>query len=171
MDPEFALDQNDTKLKANITTGKIAFFDYNNDWLYAGGDNGLEATLEKNVSGAEFMPINVFKNKAGKYMHSVYAQSGMYIMVPKTSKNAAAAVKYLDWMATSTAGKFINWGKEGVEYTLDSSGLPDQSKADTNARNTQFWNKGDLGIIYNGIFAPSADKIDQMMAADTTDYG
>lgn len=171
IDPDFALDQNDTKLKSNITTGKIGFYDYNNDTQWAGGKDSLEANLEKNVPGAQFVPINVFKNSDGKYMHSVYAENGYYIMVPKTSKNAEAAVKYLDWMSTTLAGKLLEWGQYGIEYKLDKNGLPDQSKADQKLVRKQFWNHGDLANLYNGIFAPTQDEIMKMMANDVSDYG
>ena len=68
-------------------------------------------------------------------------------MVPKTSKNAEAAVKYLEWMAKNETRILIGNGVEGQDYDYidDVYEVKDQDRY-----KKERWNSGDLLIMYNG---------------------
>lgn len=171
IDAEFALDTGDSRLFHNISSGKVGFYVYDSETQYGGGVQSKEAMMEQAQKGAKMVPMLGLKNSDGKFMHAVYAQYGYYIMVPKISKNAAVAMKYLDWMATTAAAKFITWGQEGVHYKLSSEGVPEADKGNQELRTKQIWNLADYANIYNGIYAPTVAIKMKMLENDTTDYG
>lgn len=167
IDKEFALEQNDTKFKANLASGKVGSFTYNFDYLYSKNFGEILEALKKNVPDVKFEPIEVFKNSQGKYAKPAYPESGMYIMVPKASKVAQTAVDYLDWMSTVEAGKMLNFGVEGVHIKYEN-GIPvtiDDAKVKKDR-----WNAGDLAIIYNG-FAENKEQYYKIMENNTSLYG
>lgn len=52
-----------------------------------------------------------------------YGYSGGHgIGITSTSKNADKAFAFLDWMASDEAQVLVNWGIEGVNYTVDAEG-------------------------------------------------
>lgn len=84
-----------------------------------------------------------------KYIKSRYASNGMYIMIPKSSKRAVEAVKYLDWMATGNNLIDIYNGVEGENYDM-VDGIP-VVKADVSQEfQDRLFTSGDTAIISNG---------------------
>lgn len=71
------------------------------------------------------LPVDVLTNANvdNKHIKSRYASNGMYIMIPKSSKRAVEAVKYLDWMASDNNLIDIQNGVEGENYDL-IDGIP-----------------------------------------------
>lgn len=149
IDSEFALDS--TRYENNIVSGKTAFFTDNCTSVY--GKQTL-AALKANVSDAELVTVDPFENKDGKHVKPLNPQNGLYIMVPKTSKNSIGAIKYLDWMAKTETGKALNWGIEGEHYNMLEDGTVEYINEDRAA--TERWNVFDLAILYNG-FMPGND--------------
>lgn len=73
----------------------------------------------------------------------------MYIMIPKSSKRAVEAVKYLDWMASDNNLIDIQNGVEGENYDL-VDGIP-VAKTDVSQEFAdRLFNAGDMAIISNG---------------------
>lgn len=162
IDSEFALDS--TRYENNIVSGKTAFFTDNCTAIY--GKQYLTA-LKANVKGADLVAVDPFENKDGKHIKPIQAQNGLYIMVPKTSKNVEAAVKYLDWMAKEETGKALNWGIEGEHYRLLEDGTTESLNEDRIA--LERWNVFDLAIMYNG-FMPDNDLELYLKNLENTSY-
>jgi putative aldouronate transport system substrate-binding protein len=117
-----AIDKTGSQAVAEVSSGKAGAFAANWDYIYRASP-GIYSTLKKNVPGAELVPVDTFKNSQGKYSKIEYPANGMYLMVPKASKNADLVVKYLNWMADPKVTAFMQFGKEGEDYTLQN-GIP-----------------------------------------------
>jgi putative aldouronate transport system substrate-binding protein len=78
-------------------------------------------------------------------------------MIPKSSKNAVEAVKYLDWMASDGNLFDMQNGVEGENYTLEN-GVPIMKTDATDEIKNRIYNFGDMAIISNGKQLGDADK-------------
>lgn len=144
IDNEFAIDT--ARLKQDVSKGVVGCFTNSHNFPYSGNGNVMNA-LKQNVADAELIPIDVFNTEDGKYPKVKNTKTGMFIMVPKTSKNAEAAVKYLEWMAKNETRILIGNGVEGQDYDYidDVYEVKDQDRY-----KKERWNSGDLLIMYNG---------------------
>ncbi|ECF8727504.1 extracellular solute-binding protein, partial [Salmonella enterica] len=96
---DFSLDEEKTQLVKDFQNGNIGYMSEDvGQILYA---DGMLDNLYKNVPGSKVAAIDAYTNANvdNKYIKSRYGSNGMYIMIPKSSKRAVEAVKYLDWMA------------------------------------------------------------------------
>ena len=73
-------------------------------------------------------PVDAFKNSEGKFAKPAYAPNAMYVMIPKTSQNAEAAMKYLDWMASGNNLFDLQYGVKDENYELVDGVLTDQRR-------------------------------------------
>ncbi|MCX7711778.1 MAG: extracellular solute-binding protein [Clostridia bacterium] len=167
IDKEFALDQNQTKLKAQFTTGKLGVLTDGYDFIYSKNKGELIDALIKNVPDAKVEAVEIFKNSEGKYPKYVNGANGLYLLIPKTSKNAAVAIEYLDWMCDPEVGKVLNWGIENEHYKIEN-GIPVTINPDKVKK--ELWNFGDLALMYNGPFAPEKEQFYKILAAQTANY-
>lgn len=145
MSPDFALDKDKKKMNQDVMAGKVGM--YAED---AGNSYGIGGTLEvlqKTVQGANLTPIDPYTNELGKHAKPSYIPAGMMIMVPKSSKHAVEAVKYLDWMAKKENMMMMGFGVEGKNYKLEN-GIPITIVSD-DTKNL-LYNSGDMRIISNG---------------------
>jgi putative aldouronate transport system substrate-binding protein len=143
-------------MSQDISNGLVGFF--SEDDINPYYPDGMLATLDKNVPGANMTPVDVYSNSEGKHAKPAYAPNGMYIMVPKSSQHAAEAIKYLDWMASGDNLRTMQNGVEGENYTLNKDGIP---VLNTNAKDdvkNRVYNGGDMAIISNGQQLGSDDK-------------
>jgi putative aldouronate transport system substrate-binding protein len=147
LSPDFALDKDRKQLSQDIITGRTGFFteDLGKPFQPQPGDY---ANLEANVPGAQLAAVDTFTNAQGKHPKPLYDPIGMYVMVPKSSKNAAAAVKYLNWMMTPSAYTFVNYGVEGVSYKVEN-GL--KIGLNTPAAENYTFVLGDIHLMNNGV--------------------
>jgi putative aldouronate transport system substrate-binding protein len=122
LSPDLAIDKTGKQADGDVTNGKAGFFCSLWDYPYRLSP-GIYTTLKKNVPTAVLTPVDTFKNYAGKYLKSVWPPYGMFIMIPKTSKNAEQAMKYIDWLAKPETLFYLQNGEEGVNHKL-VNGLP-----------------------------------------------
>ncbi len=146
MSPDFALDKDKKKLNQDVMAGKTGMYAEDAGTSYGIGAN-LEV-LQKNVPGAKLTPIDPYTNDQGKHAKPSYIPAGMFIMVPKSSKHAAEAVKYLNWMAQKENMYMMAFGVEGKNYKLEN-GIPTTIVSD-DTKNL-LYNFGDMLIVTNGI--------------------
>ncbi|UKS28126.1 extracellular solute-binding protein [Paenibacillus sp. HWE-109] len=158
MSPDFALDSKKETLTKAISNGNIGFF--SEDTINIFYNEGTYDALKKNVPSALLTPVDAYTNKDGKHAKPLDAPNGMYIMVPKSSKNAVEAVKYLDWMATGDNLLTMLKGVKGQNYNLDANGIPAViENMDAKAKNNTF-SGGDMGILANGLVLDTQEKTD-----------
>lgn len=150
LSPSFATDKDGKQLDADISNGKVGAFQTNWDGPYRTAP-GNYTNLKKNVPGAELIPIDPWANDAGKHPKNGYSPNGMFIFVPKASKNVDLAIQYLNWMADSKNTLFLQNGAEGVDYNM-VNGIPKQTGT-TNSGDKMMTvaNNLDYDILSNGI--------------------
>lgn len=141
---DFAIDKDMKKLDADVSNGQVGSVIYNTGYPYM-ASSGIAASLEKNVTGAKLVPCDPFTNYEGKHPKSLYTPIGLINFVPKFSKHAAEAIKYLDWMSNLDALLYVEYGEKDVDYTLEN-GIP-KIIVQTGDRKI---NNGDYTIIVNG---------------------
>lgn len=152
---DFALDENKETLTQNIGNGLVGAFSDDNDAIFY--PDGTYDILSKNNPNAVLTAIDPYTNSEGKTAKPVSAPNGMYIMIPKSSKHAVEAIKYLDWMASEDHLQYIQNGIEGEHYKLEDGvpvSIPDMSEESAN----KLMGGGDIGIIANGRIFESQEK-------------
>jgi putative aldouronate transport system substrate-binding protein len=152
MDPNFPLDKFAQQFRKDMATGRVGAGTPNtNEPVYM----GYIAELQHNDPDAKLTPIDPFTSKNGKRPKPILEQSGMYIMVPKHSKHAEAAIQYLNWMARPENYITLQNGIEGVTYEV-KDGLPVILQNEESKR--MLYNYFDYCIILNGKFISSTDE-------------
>lgn len=164
LDPDFALTSEfSQEFAQQVVTGIAGAATPNtNEPVY----NGYYANLKKNNPQAELAVIDPFSTPDGRHPKEIYSPIGAYIMVPKSSKNAEAAVKYLNWMAEPDNILTLQNGQLGVSYEMSEDGLP--VLLDTPEAQTLLYNYYDYCIILNGKYI-SPDDPEKNIAANAFD--
>lgn len=152
---DFGLDKDKKKLTEDISTGKVGFFSEDDINIYY--ENGTYDLLQKNVPGSEIAAVDVYTNEEGKHAKPKYAPNGLYIMIPKSSKRAVEAIKYLDWMTSGDNLFRIQNGIENENYTL-VDGIPVTVENQSEEALNRMYNVGDMAIISNGKQLGSMEK-------------
>lgn len=152
---DFGLDKDKKKLTEDISTGKVGFFSEDDINIYY--ENGTYDLLQKNVPGSEIATVDVYTNEEGKHAKPKYAPNGLYIMIPKSSKRAVEAIKYLDWMTSGDNLFRIQNGIENENYTL-VDGIPVTVENQSEEALNRMYNVGDMAIISNGKQLGSMEK-------------
>ncbi|MDN8592101.1 extracellular solute-binding protein [Paenibacillus sp. 11B] len=146
---DFSLDEEKTQLVKDFQNGNIGYMSEDvGQILYA---DGMLDNLYKNVPGSKVAAIDAYTNANvdNKYIKSRYGSNGMYIMIPKSSKRAVEAVKYLDWMASGNNLLDMYSGVEGENYEM-VDGIPVVKNDATQEMKDRIYNSGDMAIIANG---------------------
>jgi putative aldouronate transport system substrate-binding protein len=152
--PDFALDKDGKKSDSNVANGRVGFVIENSGYIYQ-PSTGIESSLEKNVSGAKMVPCDPLTNYEGKRVKLQFDASGIYNFVPKFSKNAQAAIKYLNWMSNQDNLFYLQFGEKGVDYNVNSAGYP-QLIPQTGDR--KIGNHFDYYLILNGTELGNENK-------------
>ncbi|MBB6632882.1 extracellular solute-binding protein [Cohnella thailandensis] len=155
--PYFATDKDGKQSDADISNGKVGAFHTNWDGPYRTAP-GIYTNLKANVPDAELIPIGPWQNDAGKHPKQGYSPNGIYIFVPKFSKNADLAIQYLNWMADPKNTLFLQNGKEGEDYNM-VNGVPVQTGTTTSGdKMMTVANNLDYDILSNGIELGDPEK-------------
>lgn len=155
MSRDFGLDEDKKKMSEDISTGKVGFFSEDDTNIYYA--DGTYETLQSNVKGAELQAVDVYTNEKGEHAKPEYAPVGLYVMIPKSSKHAVEAVKYLDWMASGDVLFNMQTGVEGENYTM-KDGIPVALENPTEEAKNRMFNAGDMTLITNGQQLGSPEK-------------
>lgn len=155
--PSFATDKDGKQLDADISNGKVGAFYSNWDGPYRTAP-GTYTNLKTNIPEAELIPIDPWQNDTGKHPKQGYSPNGIFILVPKFSKNADLAVQYLNWMSDPINTLFLQNGKEGEDYNM-VNGVPVQTGTTTSGEKMMtVANNLDYDIISNGIELGDKEK-------------
>jgi putative aldouronate transport system substrate-binding protein len=153
--PDFALDKDKKKKYQDIATGKTGLYSEDAASSYLIQPPDTYTVLKKTVPGAILKPLDPFTNEEGKHTKPAYIPAGLYTIIPKTSKVAAEAVQYLDWMAQKDVLYAMTYGVEGKNFkTVDELPVPLDNEDTKNA----LYNKGDYTIVTNGTDFGSPEK-------------
>ncbi|QYR22783.1 extracellular solute-binding protein [Paenibacillus sp. sptzw28] len=156
MSKDFSLDKDKKQMGQDISNGLVGFF--SEDDINPYYPDGMLTTLDKNVPGANMIPVDAYSNSEGKHPKPRYAPNGMYIMIPKSSERAAEAIKYLNWMASGDNLMKMQNGIEGENYTLNKDGIPVAKPDASDAVKKRLATAGDMAIVSNGMQFGSDEK-------------
>lgn len=163
MSPDFALDKDKKKLYQDVAIGKVGMYTEDAGQSYKIQPPDTYTVLQKTVPGAKLAPIDPFTNEDGKHVKPSYIPAGLYVIIPKTSKVAAEAVQYLDWLAQKDVMYAMTYGVEGKNHNK-VNGLPVRLDNDDTKQN--LYNYGDYTIITNGTDFGSAEKNTEALSLD-----
>ncbi|OMF32263.1 ABC transporter substrate-binding protein [Paenibacillus sp. FSL H8-0548] len=155
INPDFALDKDGKQFESDVANGRVAAFTALAAHPTLMQSGNVFDTLQKNVPGAEYIAIDPFTDAEGKTSKGIYDPTGIHIMIPKTSKRAVEAIKYLDWMSQPDILNQLTNGIEGQHYTLEN-GFPRAITTDE-AKQT-FYNNVDIALVINGKDFGSQEK-------------
>lgn len=153
IDPDFPLTMNKDpqKFQKDLINGRVGAGTANtNEPVY----QGYLTEVYKADPNAKLVPIDPFSTADGKHPKALYAANGIYLFVPKASKNAEAAVKYLDWMAQPENILALQNGTEGKTYEM-KDGIP--VTLDNEEAKQTLYNYSDYAMILNGKYVSTTD--------------
>ena len=78
----------------------------------------LLADLQKNIPGAEFVPVDAFTDANGVTRKTAYDSAGINFFIPLSCKNPDAALRYVNWLARYENYHFLQAGPEGVTHDI-----------------------------------------------------
>jgi len=159
---EFVTDINSQQFTQHINSGVAGFVD-SNDVPYT-----MTQNTRKSVPTAEWVPVAPFKRADGTQVMSVAADFGMFIAVPKSSKNPEAVVKYLNWMIDPKNLATTQSGIEGVNWK-DDGGVRVAIDPEANKKTTWVSASGDLAIIQQGVPAYNREQLIKSVSTSITD--
>ncbi|MGF7030989.1 putative aldouronate transport system substrate-binding protein [Paenibacillus mucilaginosus] len=153
--PDFALDKDGKTFERDVANGYVGAFTALAAHPALMGPGNVFDTLQKNVPGAEYAAMDPFKNEEGKTPKAIYDPVGLHILIPKSSKHAAEAIQYLDWMSKPDVLFTLTNGIEGQHHTVEN-GFPKAITTDE-AKKT-FYNNTDIALVINGKDFGTQDK-------------
>jgi putative aldouronate transport system substrate-binding protein len=159
---EFVTDINSQQYTQQINSGVAGFTDSNEASMT------MNINTRKSVPTAQWVTLDPFKRADGTQRQPVAADYGMFIAVPKSSKNPEAVVKYLDWMAKPEHLATVSSGIKDVNWK-DDGGLRVAIDAEANKKTTWVSGSGDLAIIQQGV-APYTKEQLLKLSANSKDY-
>ena len=170
----FALTDNDQANDTALIMGYNGFFSQQPDQPWR-TDKNYQIELEKNVADGKWVTVNCFANESlgGKTLHDIYSPAGLSIIIPLTTdeKTAAAAIKYLDWMAIPENMFALQNGTEGINYEgLNEDGIPYGAKSADEVPNENKIHAGDICFISNGLCYGDEEKNNAALALPFKGY-
>lgn len=122
IDKDFALYKAPEESNNVIKAGFAGAFAGEWDTIYR--DNfAILADLQKNLPGADIIPIDPITSSDGITHKSAYDKAGLFMFIPASSKNPEAAMRYLNWLAKFENYHFLQVGPEGVVHDM-VDGIP-----------------------------------------------
>lgn len=98
---------------------------------YTGVNNNetLNTNTKKTDPNAHWIALSPLKDSSGKLNQAVRTPMGwMGTFVTKNCKDPSRAVRFIEFMFSQKGRALSMWGREGVDYTLDSKGVPQFSQ-------------------------------------------
>jgi putative aldouronate transport system substrate-binding protein len=159
---EFVTDINSQQYIQQINSGVAGFTDSNDASMKLNNDT------RKSVPTAQWVTLDPFKRADGTQRQPVAADYGMFIAVPKSSKNPEAVVKYLNWMVQPKNLATVQSGIEGLNWK-DDGGLRIGIDPEVNKKTTWVSGSGDLALIQQGVPPYTKEQLLKLVAT-STDY-
>jgi putative aldouronate transport system substrate-binding protein len=148
---EFPLDTGENGIwTSDMINGYGGFIIHNYDYPLRGPSPAILTNLQAKKPDAELVPCDPFKDADGKYTKRLSDIAGIQMFVPKSSANKVDdVIKYLTWMTDPEVLFFLQYGKEGVNHTMEN-GIPRlmAAKGETIMNST---NNIDYTMIVNGV--------------------
>jgi putative aldouronate transport system substrate-binding protein len=156
VDRDFPLYKDGSTMYNLLKSGVVGSFIQNWDQIYREAD-AILTDLQKNVPGAELVPVDCFTSADGITHKTIYDAAGVFYFIPKQSKNTDGAMRYLNWLAKYENYHYLQVGPEGIVHTLQN-GIP---KINPSAGDGWIQNSAqniDYTVMMNGLFLGSDEE-------------
>ncbi|MDR2534904.1 MAG: extracellular solute-binding protein [Treponema sp.] len=117
IDRNFPLYKADDDMMNLVKSGFIGAICHNWDQIYR-TDLAILTDLQKNVPGAELVPVDAMTSSDGITHKSAYDAAGINFFIPASCKNPEAALRYINWLARFENYNFLQIGPEGVAHDV-----------------------------------------------------
>lgn len=101
------------------------------DMPYKGGEDSIEAVLERNIEGAGYIAADTFEDGEGGYTKWIQPEVSRNLFLPATNGEPEASLLYLDWISEPEHIKYLQFGKEGTDCKTKKDGSVSVIKKDT----------------------------------------
>jgi len=146
-----------------LKSGRVGAYGGNWDHPYR-ADNAIQTDLQRNVPGAQFVPIDCIQSSNGVTRKLISDKPGLRIFVPAFAKNPIGALQYLNWLSKPENYNFLQIGTPGVNHEI-VNGVPSaiaRPAGDPWIMNSS--NNIDMTIPMNGIELGSAELNARVLA-------
>jgi putative aldouronate transport system substrate-binding protein len=155
IDRDFPLYKSEETMNNLIKSGAVGSFCHNWDQIYR-ESTAILSDLQKNVPGAELVPVDPIRSGDGVTHKVAYDAAGVNFFIPASCKNPEAAVRYINWLSRFENYNFLQIGPEGVVHDV-VDGIPKIKAAgglwiQNSAQNI------DYTIIMNGLDLGDPEK-------------
>ncbi len=119
--PEFALDADQTKARADFMNGKAGVYAF-----YLQKEPPVIQTLMESAPDAKLSVLSpqAMQTANGKPVEFKYAGYGMVMGINEACEHPEAVYQFLEWMSQPENLFIMQNGFEGTHYNLDDAGLP-----------------------------------------------
>ncbi len=163
IDTNFPLYLDEEPMKNLVRSGMVGALCHNWDQIFRESER-LYSDLLKNVPDAEWVALDCIQSSDGITNKISYDPAGVFVFIPKSSKNPDAAMRYLNWLAKFENYNFIQIGPAGIVHTMEN-GVP---KLNPTAGDGWIQNSAqniDYTPSMNGLFLETQEKSIAAIAA------
>jgi putative aldouronate transport system substrate-binding protein len=122
IDKDFPLYKSEENMNNLIKSGVVGSFCHNWDQIYR-ESTAILSDLQKNVPGADLVPIDPIQSSNGITHKSAYDAAGVNFFIPASCKNPEAAMRYINWLSKFENYNFLQIGPEGIVHDM-MDGIP-----------------------------------------------
>jgi putative aldouronate transport system substrate-binding protein len=122
IDPNFALYKSEADEFNVLKSGLAGSYTDNWDRVYRDAE-AIQSELQKNVPGAELVPVDCLTGPDGQIRRRIYDPAGVNFFIPATAKNPEAALRYVNWLSRYENYHYLQVGIEGTNHDI-VNGLP-----------------------------------------------
>ena len=160
---DFALyGSGDTTEDDMIKAGYVGAFQHNWDYPYRGGEDSIQANLQRNVGeDACYIAVDSFVNNAGVHRKFLAPGIDRKVFFPMTNEEPLASLLYLDFISDPETIAFLQLGKEGETYNVVEGGYEKIATTGDYLQNSL--NNIDYTITVNGLYLGDATAVTTAM--------
>jgi putative aldouronate transport system substrate-binding protein len=122
IDRDFPLYRDDSSMVNLTKSGVVGAMSQNWDQIYRESE-AILSDLQRNVPGAELVPVAPILSSDGIVHKGAYDAAGVSFFIPASCKNPEAALRYINWLAKFENYNFLQIGPAGIVHDIED-GIP-----------------------------------------------
>ena len=141
-----------------MKAGFVGAFQHNWDYPYRGGEDSIQANLQRNVGeDAAYVAVDTFVNDAGLHRKFLAPSIDRKVFFPATNQEPIASLLYLDFISDPETIAFLQLGAEGETYNVVEGGYEKIATTGDYLQNSL--NNIDYTITVNGLYLGDATAV------------
>lgn len=151
-----------------MKAGFVGAFMHNWDYPYRGGEDSIQANLQRNVGeDAAYIAVDCFVNNAGVHRKFLAPPIDRKVFFPATNDEPLASLLYVDFISDPETIAFLQLGKEGETYNAIEGGYEKIATTGDYLQNSL--NNIDYTITVNGLYLGDATAVTTAMGYEKVD--